>query len=174
MSSEPSSLRTYVCIKKLWNVYLETGESFLCALKGRRQMKNKKTLFITQSAMIAALYVAATYAANLLGLASGAVQLRISEALTVLPAFTFAAVPGLFIGCAAANLLTGCALWDVVFGSAATLIAAFGTYKFGKQLRVRHFSRLPRTRSLCLSCLGMFMVRKGRFRTFFSRCLPGS
>ena len=95
-------------------------------------MKNKKTLFITQSAMIAALYVAATYAANLLGLASGAVQLRISEALTVLPAFTFAAVPGLFIGCAAANLLTGCALWDVVFGSAATLIAAFGTYKFGK------------------------------------------
>ena len=95
-------------------------------------MKNKKTLFITQSAMIAALYVAATYAANLLGLASGAVQLRISEALTVFPAFTFAAVPGLFIGCAAANLLTGCALWDVVFGSAATLIAAFGTYKFGK------------------------------------------
>ncbi len=82
---------------------------------------------MAQSAMIAALYVALTFAANMAGLASGAVQLRLSEALTVLPVFTPAAVPGLFVGCALSNLLTGGALWDVVAGSAATLLGAVGT-----------------------------------------------
>ena len=82
---------------------------------------------MAQSAMIAALYVALTFLANMLGLANGAVQLRLSEALTVLPVFTPAAIPGLFVGCALANLLTGCAVWDVIAGSLATLIGAFGT-----------------------------------------------
>ncbi len=91
-----------------------------------------KTRVITQSAMIAALYVVLTYVSNVFGLASGAIQVRISEALTVLPAFTFAAVPGLFVGCVAANLLTGAALWDIVFGSLATLLGAVGTYFLGK------------------------------------------
>ena len=71
--------------------------------------KNNKVLFITQSALIAALYVVLTYAANMLGLASGVIQIRISEVLTVLPYFTPAAVPGLFIGCLTANLTTGAA-----------------------------------------------------------------
>ncbi len=82
---------------------------------------------MAQSAMIAALYVALTFVANMAGLASGAVQLRLSEALTVLPVFTSAAVPGLFVGCALSNLLTGGALWDVVAGSIATLLGAVGT-----------------------------------------------
>ena len=92
----------------------------------------KKTRLLTQSALFAALYVVLTYVSSMAGLASGAVQVRISEALTVLPAFTFSAVPGLFVGCLAANLLTGAALWDVVFGAVATLIGALGTYYFGK------------------------------------------
>ena len=92
----------------------------------------KKTRLLTQSALIAALYVVLTYVSSLAGLASGAVQVRISEALTVLPAFAFSAVPGLFVGCVAANLLTGAALWDIVFGSLATLLGALGTYYFGR------------------------------------------
>ena len=94
-------------------------------------MKNKKVLFITQGAMIAALYVVLTYAANFLGLASGQIQVRISEALTVLPFFTAAAVPGLFLGCLLANFLTGAPWPDVVFGSMATMIGAFLTYAIG-------------------------------------------
>ena len=93
---------------------------------------NRKTKFLTQSAVIAALYVVLTYASNMLGLASGAIQLRFSEALTVLPAFTPAAVPGLFAGCLAANLLCGNMIFDVIFGSVATLLGAVGTYYFGK------------------------------------------
>ncbi|MBQ8830591.1 MAG: QueT transporter family protein [Oscillospiraceae bacterium] len=89
---------------------------------------NRKTRYLTHGALIAAMYVALTFAANLLGLASGVVQIRLSEALTILPLFTPAAVPGLFVGCILANVLTGCALWDVVFGSIATLLGALGTY----------------------------------------------
>lgn len=77
--------------------------------------------------VIAALYVVLTIVANALGLASGAIQVRFSEALTILPVFTATAVPGLTVGCLLANLITGCALWDVVFGSLATLIGAAGT-----------------------------------------------
>lgn len=92
---------------------------------------NKKNsillLDLTQGAMIAALYVVLTFIANLAGLASGVIQVRLSEALTILPVLTAAAVPGLAVGCVLANLLTGCAIWDVVFGSLATLIGAVGT-----------------------------------------------
>ena len=92
-------------------------------------MKNKQKIRnIAVGAVIAALYVVLTYLANMLGLASGAIQVRLSEILTVMPVFTFSAVPGLFIGCLIANILTGCALWDIVFGSLATLIGALGTY----------------------------------------------
>ena len=89
---------------------------------------NNKLRFIVHGALIAALYVALTYLANLFGLASGVVQVRVSEALTILPYFTTAAIPGLGIGCLLANVLTGCALWDVVFGTLATLIGAVFTY----------------------------------------------
>lgn len=78
--------------------------------------------------LIATLYIILTYIANTLGLASGAIQVRFSEALTLLPCLTPAAIPGLTVGCFLANLLTGCAPWDVVFGSLATLLGALGTY----------------------------------------------
>ncbi len=95
-------------------------------------MRNKKTLFITQAAMIAAIYVVLTYFINAFDLASGAIQVRISEALTILPVFTPAAIPGLFLGCLLSNFLTGAVIWDVVFGSIATLIGAAGTYLLRK------------------------------------------
>ena len=90
-------------------------------------MNRNQTKELALSGMIAALYVVLTWLANAMGLASGAVQVRFSEALTILPVFFTAAVPGLTVGCILANLLTGCALWDVVFGSLATLIGAAGT-----------------------------------------------
>lgn len=62
-----------------------------------------KTAFITRAAIIAALYVALTYLANALNLASGVIQVRFSEALTILPYFTSSAVPGLFLGCILSN-----------------------------------------------------------------------
>ena len=90
-------------------------------------MKTKKLYFITQAAMIAAIYIVMTMFINTFNLASGTIQVRISEALTVLPFFTPAAVPGLFIGCLLSNLLTGAMLPDVIFGSLATLLGALGS-----------------------------------------------
>lgn len=89
---------------------------------------NKKIKGVTISAIIAALYVLLTYFSSILGLSSGAIQCRFSEALCVLPVFTASAIPGLFIGCALSNFLTGGAVLDIVFGSVATLIGAIGTY----------------------------------------------
>lgn len=89
---------------------------------------NKKALPIVYAALIASLYVTLTLIANSLGLANHAIQIRFSEALTILPYFTPAAIPGLFIGCILSNLITGCVPLDVIFGSLATLIGAFGTY----------------------------------------------
>lgn len=89
---------------------------------------NKKVTLIIHAAVIAALYVVLTLIANSLGLANYAVQIRFSEALTILPLFTPAAIPGLFIGCILSNFLTGCLLLDVIFGSLATLLGAVGTY----------------------------------------------
>lgn len=91
-------------------------------------MEKKSALFLTQAAMIAALYVVLTYIANLFGLASGVIQIRLSEMLCILPVFTPAAIPGLFIGCLLSNILTGCVIWDIIFGSLATLAGAIGTY----------------------------------------------
>ena len=83
---------------------------------------------MVQAAMIAAIYGVLTFIANTFALANGAVQIRFSEALTILPYFTPAAIPGLFIGCLLSNILTGCALPDIIFGSLATLLGALGTY----------------------------------------------
>lgn len=98
-------------------------------------MNNKesnKILLLVQAATIAALYIVLTFIANVLGLASGAIQVRFSEALTILPYFTPAAIPGLFTGCLLSNILTGCALPDIIFGSLATLIGALLTRKLRK------------------------------------------
>jgi len=91
-------------------------------------MKNKKAYFITQAAVIAAIYVVLTLFISAFNLASGAIQVRISEALTILPYFTPAAIPGLFIGCLLSNYIAGNVIWDVIFGSLATLIGALGTH----------------------------------------------
>ena len=97
-------------------------------------MKRKNhAVFLTRGAIIAALYVLLTYLSSIFGLASGAIQLRLSEALCVLPAFFSEAVPGLFVGCLLANALTGAVVWDTVFGSIATLIGAI----FGRCIALR-------------------------------------
>ena len=88
---------------------------------------SKRVRFLTHGALIAALYVVLTMVVHLFGLDSGAVQLRLSEALTVLPFFTSAAIPGLTVGCLLANLFVGGAPWDIVFGTLATLLGALGT-----------------------------------------------
>lgn len=86
-------------------------------------MNNKTAVLrLTQGAAIAALYVALTMI--FAPISFGAVQVRVAEMLTILPLFTSAAIPGLFIGCVLANLLGGAIVWDVVFGSLATLIGA--------------------------------------------------
>lgn len=97
----------------------------------KKNKQNQVTLLV-HAAMIAALYVVLTFIANALGLASSAVQIRFSEALTILPYFTPAAIPGLFAGCLLSNILTGCALPDIIFGSLATLIGAVFTRKLRK------------------------------------------
>ncbi len=85
----------------------------------------KSMLYLAQGAIIAALYVVLTFVFG--WCASGAVQVRVAEALTILPVFTTAAIPGLSIGCLMANILTGCDILDIIFGTAATLIGAIGT-----------------------------------------------
>lgn len=94
--------------------------------------KQTNVTLLVQAAMIAALYVVLTIIANALGIASQAIQVRFSEALTILPYFTPAAIWGLFVGCILANFLTGAAIPDVIFGSLATLIGAFFTYRLRK------------------------------------------
>lgn len=89
--------------------------------------RNNKTSLLTKSGAIAALYVVLTLLAKVFGLDSGQIQLRLSEALCILPVFTPTAIPGLTIGCLLANLLCGNVIWDVIFGSLATLLGAIGT-----------------------------------------------
>lgn len=97
---------------------------------------NKSTATVhtlTTAAIIAALYVVLTVVSAMLGLASNAIQVRLSEALTVLPYFTPAAVPGVTIGCLLANILTGAPLPDVIFGTLATFLGALGGYALRKK-----------------------------------------
>lgn len=82
---------------------------------------------IALSALIAALYAGLT--AALAPISYGPVQFRVAEALTLLPFCLPEAIPGLFIGCLLSNFLGGFGLIDVVFGSAATLVSAWLTYK---------------------------------------------
>ena len=90
-------------------------------------MRKSNSVFMTQTAMIAAIYVVLTIV--FAPISFGQVQLRIAEALTILPVFTPAAVPGLFIGCLIGNILGGAVLPDIIFGSIATLIGAYFTWR---------------------------------------------
>lgn len=88
-------------------------------------MKKKGTAYITRAAVIAAIYVVLVVIFNYWSF--GPIQFRIAEALTILPYFTSAAIPGLFVGCLIANITGGAVIWDIIFGSLATLIGAIGT-----------------------------------------------
>ena len=96
-------------------------------------MKNKSTLYLTQGAMIAAVYVVLTFI--FAPFSFGEVQIRISEALTILACFTPAAIPGLFVGCLIGNIIGGAILPDIIFGSIATLLGAAGTWMLRKKNR---------------------------------------
>lgn len=100
---------------------------------------NKKIKYLTKASAIGALYVVLTLVSAMFGLSGSVVQIRLSEALTILPYFFPEAVLGLTVGCVIANLLTGCALWDIVFGSIATLIGAYFTSK----IKNRWFLPIP-------------------------------
>lgn len=94
--------------------------------------RNSKIIFLCQGAIIAAIYVVLTYVAHMFGLDAGVIQIRLSEMLCILPMFTTAAVPGLYLGCLLANLLTGAVWLDILVGPVATLIGALGTYALRK------------------------------------------
>lgn len=94
------------------------------------EKRNECEIHHTGAAVIAAIYVVLVVIFNYISF--GPVQFRIAEALTILPYFTPAAIPGLFVGCIIANILGGAIVWDVVFGSIATLIGAIGTYLLRK------------------------------------------
>ena len=104
-------------------------------------MKTSKlnVLFVAQAAMIAAIYVVLTLVGA--SFAYGPVQVRLSEALTILPAFTPAAIPGVFLGCLLSNILGGCILPDIIFGSLATLIGAVFTWMLRD--KSRYLAPLP-------------------------------
>lgn len=106
---------------------------------------NRKVLYLAQGAVIAALYTVLTYVAAALNLAYGPVQFRFSEALTVLPVFTPAAIPGLALGCLLSNLMSPLGIVDWVFGTGATLLAAILSYMLRKICvgRVPVLSLLP-------------------------------
>ena len=98
-------------------------------------MKKDSINYLTHAALIAALYVTLTYLTSLFGLASGAIQVRLSEGLCALLAFTPAAIPGLTVGCLLANILTGCCLLDCIFGTLATFLGAYTGYFLCKKNR---------------------------------------
>lgn len=91
-----------------------------------RKKTENKIMFMCQAAMIAAIYIVITIIGG--ALSFGEIQIRFSEALTILPVFTPAAIPGLFVGCLLGNIIGGCILPDIIFGSLATLIGAWFTW----------------------------------------------
>ena len=94
----------------------------------KAQTNRKHILYVCQAGIVAALYTVLTCVVGAFDLASGAIQVRLSDALCVLPVFFPAAIPGLTVGCVIANLLMGSLWQDVIFGSVATLIGAIGAY----------------------------------------------
>lgn len=88
--------------------------------------KRNSAIYLSRGGLIAALYVVITWVCSLMGLSSGVIQFRFSEALCILPVFMPEAVPALFVGCFISNIISGGLIWDVIFGSVATLIGAIG------------------------------------------------
>lgn len=101
--------------------------------------QGKSVQFLTQSAMIAAIYAVLTLLAAAVNLAYGPIQFRFSEALTLLPIFTPAAIPGLALGCLISNIWSGYGVADMIFGTLATLLAAVVT----RMLRNIRYKNVP-------------------------------
>jgi len=97
-----------------------------------KKQRANNVRFWVQASVIAAMYVVLTLLTNAFGLANGAIQIRISEALTVLPCLMPAAIPGLTVGCLLSNIMTGCIAIDIVCGTFATFIGALLTYLLRK------------------------------------------
>ncbi len=102
-------------------------------------MKNNRIVSLAQGALIAALYASATYFSAVFGIAYGGIQFRISEALMIFSVFSPAAVPGLTVGCILGNISSPMGIWDIIFGSLATLFSALAARK----LRNIRFFNLP-------------------------------
>lgn len=139
---------------------------------------NKSVTYVTRGALIASLYVAFTYLASMVGLSSGVIQFRISEALTILPVFMAEAVPGLFIGCIVSNLMTpGVHPMDILFGSIATLIGATLTYLLRKlPVKFKWVASLPPILSNAIIVPFVLMFAygiEGGYFFFFSTVLLG-
>lgn len=98
----------------------------------KKQNRRARLLYVCYAGIIAALYTVLTCIVGAFGLANGAIQFRISEALCILPFFTPAAIPGLTIGCLLSNILISAVWQDIVFGTLATLIGALGAYALRK------------------------------------------
>ncbi len=96
-------------------------------------MKNNSTKRLCRAGVIAALYVVLTYAFS--SFAFGPFQVRPAEALCLLPLFLPEAIPALFVGCALSNILSAYSVYDIVFGSLASLLAGYGTYFIGKLIK---------------------------------------
>ena len=116
-------------------------------------MRDKKVLYLTQAAVIAALYVVLCEIFAPISFKN--IQVRIAEGLTILPFFTPAAIPGLFVGCVLGNLLGGAVAPDIIFGSLATLAGAFFTWK----LRHAHPFLYPVPPILANVLVGPFVLR---------------
>ncbi len=99
-------------------------------------MRKSRIRTLSRAAMIAALYVALTLLSAILGLSSGAVQIRLSEMLCILPIFTTSAVPGVTVGCFIANLMTGGTVWDLTLGVLATCIGVLLTLPLRRHHRL--------------------------------------
>lgn len=102
----------------------------------------KSIAFIAKAGLIAALYVALTWVSALFGMSSGAIQVRISEMLCILPIFSTAAIPGVTVGCFIANILFGQGVLDIVFGTLATLIGALLALLF-KKGKLKYLASIP-------------------------------
>ncbi len=105
--------------------------------------RRKRTVFVCEAAIIAALYVALTWLSTLLGLSSGAIQCRFSEALCILPYFTASAIPGLGIGCLISNIMAGGNPFDIAFGTLATVLGAIVTYALRKFSAGKWLAAIP-------------------------------
>ena len=136
------------------------------APKHHRPRAGKHTRFLTQAAMIAAIYAALTYACAIL--TQG--MFRIGEAMMILPYFTPSAIPGLFIGYFIGYFLTG-SLWDAIFGSLGALVAATLTYLIGRYLRrfrcARVLASIPPIVMTALIMPFILMYVYGRAEVYF-------